>query len=894
MASTNNLIYALNGGEVGSDTISRIDLAKMRLAAETCINFFPKTVGPISLRPGTEYRSTTRGNKRARLVPFVFSATDTAQLEFTGGEFRPLLDGRPITRASVTTLVSDGGFVTGTGWTLSATSGASSTITAEGLTINALARGSSAFAKQQVTVSGGNVGVQHALRIQVSRGPIRIRVGSTDGGDEYIAETALAEGSHSIAFTPTGNFWIQFQNTGNPTRIVRSCTVEAGGDLVLATPWAESILREIRFEQSADVIFCTHQTTPVARIERRGTRSWSFVTYQLRDGPFLAAQTADLRMMVSATEGVATLTASAPFFKPGHVGSVFRLFHNGQRQTVTVAGEDRWSEPIRVRGVAAGMQFSVNISGTWAGTIRLQLSLDGEAYGNNDDWNGQTGTFTTNQSGTIRRLGDDYANVTHWARLGFAQGEYTSGAAQVTLSHDAGGGAGTCRILAVTSPTTAIVEVIKSFYRANTWAADWKEGIWSGVRGWPSAVALHEGRLWFGNKDSIAGSVSDAFDSFDGDTEGDAGPIIRSIATGPINYAQWILSLGRMVIGTSGAESVPRSSSFDEPMTPTNFSIKDASTQGSANVQPVKIDRNGIYVQRSGRRIYELAYDSQALDYASSNLTRFNPEIAETGVVELAVQRQPDTRVWGVLGNGQCGVLLYEKVEDVTGWHRFETDGQVVSVCITPGTQQDFVWLTVLRNGNYYNELLRFETEATGGNGNRMLDAHLFILNNAGNNVVSGLGHLEGRTVLAWADGKRVPGQFVVTSGSVILPYGVTFVCVGLPYKGSFKSTKLAYSSDAPMNQSKRLVQVGVVLKNTALSSQALRFGDTFDKMDPLPRTLNGIPVGEDDVLTGHESRTFPVPGSWQEDARICIESSAPYPVQINSITVQVGLHDKR
>lgn len=896
MASTNNLIYALNGGEVGSDTISRIDLAKMRLAAETCINFFPKTVGPIFLRPGTEYRSTTRGNKRARLVPFVFSATDTAQLEFTANEFRPLLDGKPIDRPAVSTVISNGGFVTSAGWSLIASDGAGCFISEDGLNLNSLSRGSRATAKQFVNLGVGSLGVQHAVRITVSRGPVRFRLGSTEGGDEYISETSLAEGTHSLAFTPTGGFWVQFHTSGQPLRLVRSCVIESAGELVLPTPWPEESLREIRFEQSADVIFATHQSGAIRRFERRGKRSWSATVFFINDGPLLAARTADVRLMVGATEGVTTMTSSAPFFQQGHEGCVFRLFHNGQYQTVTLSGDEQYSEVIRVRGVGGGKAFTVVISGTWSGTLYLQRSVDGPDSGFVDvsGESGMTGSYTANGSTVNTPSDDTWNNVVHWYRVGFRGGTYVSGAATVRLEIGGGGGAGLCRVLRFNSPTNVSIEVVKPFFRSNVWSDDWKEGMWSGVRGWPSAVALHEGRLWLGNKDSIAGSVSDAFDSFDGDTEGDAGPIVRSIATGPINYAQWILSLGRMVIGTSGAESVPRSSSFDEPMTPTNFSIKDASTQGSANVQPAKIDRNGIYVQRSGKRLYELSYDSQALDYASSNLTRFNPEVAETGVVELAVQRQPDSRVWCALGNGQCGILLYEKSEDVTGWHRFETDGEVVSVCVTPGTEQDFVWMTVRRNGNYYNELLRFDTEATGGTANRMADAHVYVADNANSPTVTGLSHLNGRTVIVWADGKRVPGTFTVASGAITLPYGVTTVCVGLPYKAQFKSTKLAFSSDAPMNQSKRLVQVGVVLKNTALSSQALRFGDTFDKMDPLPRTLNGVPVGEDVVLAGHESRTFPVPGSWQEDARLCIEAYAPYPVQINSLTAQVGLHDKR
>ena len=54
-------------------------------------------------------------------------------------------------------------------------------------------------------------------------------------------------------------------------------------------------------------------------------------------------------------------------------------------------------------------------------------------------------------------------------------------------------------------------------------------------RGYPSSVTFHDGRLWWAGKDSIIGSVSDAYDSFDATVEGDSGPINRTLAKGPVD-----------------------------------------------------------------------------------------------------------------------------------------------------------------------------------------------------------------------------------------------------------------------------------------------------------------------------------------------------------------------
>ena len=119
--------------------------------------------------------------------------------------------------------------------------------------------------------------------------------------------------------------------------------------------------------------------------------------------------------------------------------------------------------------------------------------------------------------------------------------------------------------------------------------------------------------MWWAGINGVWGSVSDAYDSFDETLTGDAGPINRTIGSGPVDTINWILSLQRLVLGAQGAEWLAKSSSLDEPLTPTNFNLKTASTQGSGAVDPIKIDQGGVFVNRSGTRVYELAFDDLRL-----------------------------------------------------------------------------------------------------------------------------------------------------------------------------------------------------------------------------------------------------------------------------------------
>src|SRR5690606_29309920 len=99
-------------------------------------------------------------------------------------------------------------------------------------------------------------------------------------------------------------------------------------------------------------------------------------------------------------------------------------------------------------------------------------------------------------------------------RIGIKAGDYTSGTATVSLEYSQGSIPGICRITDVSSSTSASAIVLKDFGGTQA-TTNWREGAWSSYRGWPSAVALYEGRLWWAGRQNIWGSASDAYETFD-------------------------------------------------------------------------------------------------------------------------------------------------------------------------------------------------------------------------------------------------------------------------------------------------------------------------------------------------------------------------------------------
>jgi hypothetical protein len=907
MAKTNAVLHAFNRGEVGAQSLARIDIDRMRLSAEEQVNWLPRTLGPMRLRPGLGHIAGTKSDAFAVLIPFIFSATQTALLECTAGFFRPLVDEAPITRASVSTTIANGTFTSSASWTTGGDAGTTATFTGQ-LTMTALPISSSVTVTQTVTVAGGDQNVEHAVRVVVARGPIRFRIGSTSGGDELFSQTDLGRGEHSLAFTPTNaDVYIQFECLTSRSAIVTSIAIEASGQVSFAADWTAAQLRLLRWAQSGDVVFLAENAYRQRKIERRSTRSWSLVWYETNDGPFQAYPKDDrIKMWSTVATGNGLLRSSRAYFESTHVGALFRLFTTGYNLPFDISSADTFSPAIRITGVGTSRQISITRAGTWAGTLYLQESYDSEDAGFTDV---ATHSYTGNGTTTYTNSQD---NAIVYLRIGFKTGTYTSGTATVTLAYgasgsttsagsatvakkSAGGRSGVCRVTAVNSATECQMEVLKIF-SSDVPSENWYEGEWSDISGWPSAVTFHEGRLFWAGKDRIWGSVSDNYYSFDPTIEGESGPIQRSIGFGPVQIINWLLPMSRLMIGAESSEVAVRSSSFDEPLTPTNFSLKDISTYGSARVGAVKIDTRGTFVDRTKQRLLELAYQIETNDYRVRDLTILHPDLnLSNPIVQVVVQRQPDTRIHCIREDGTVAVLVYEPAEEVICWWKIETDGVIESAAILPDDVEDAVYYTVKRtiNGAEKRFIEKFarEDEAACVNLNKSADSFI-AYTGASTATITGLSHLEGETVVAWGDGADL-GTFTVASGQITLSSAVTNCVVGLTYQARFKSTKLAYAASmgTALVQKKRVNYLGVVLHDT--HKNGLQYGPDYTNLDELPLIEDGVETDADATWDHYDKPAFEFNGSWDTDSRVCLVANAPRPCTILGAVIGVATHDK-
>lgn len=915
MAHDNVPLLAFNRGIVSPLALARTDIKRVALSAEIQTNWVPRVLGSMMLRPGLMYVTETNGGAYAKIIPFEFAIDDQALIELTADTMRVLIDEVPVTRAAVATTIANGNFATTglVGWNNISSLGGVVTSTyagAVGLLGNGLVAGAIA---QTVSVATADQGVMHALRIIIGTNPntaqvhttygdVHVRVGTAAGGTDLIEDTVLLAGTHSLAFTPGATFTIQISNAKTHSMWLNSVEVEPAGVMTLPTPWGDTYLGILRWAQSADVVFCACAGIPQVRIERRSPHSWSLVNFVCDDGPFqLPNLLPTLTMTPNALDGDTTITVSDPNFASTAVywGMLLSITSEGQNVASALAANSSFTGYIEVTGL--NRTININISGTWAGTLTLQGSVG--APGAWYDITSENGGPTTWTGNVVGPIADNLPNAVMYYRIGFDTG-YTSGSATVSMGYPYGNTTGVARIVGAASGGSLLATVLTPF-GATAASSNWSLGSWGPGAGgsfYPGAVALYQGRLWWAGSDAIFGSVSDDYTSNAPAYLGDAGPLNRTIGEGMVDVIQWLLPGPLFLMGAEGSEIVCRSDALDSPLTPTNFNLKIVTTHGSAPVPAVQIDQETLFVARSGSKVYNVASDIYATVYSLYNATDISiiaPEVVQPQILRAAVQRNIDTRVHFVKSDGTVALLVFDKGEDVKAWVMVTTDGIIEDVVVIPapvGTVEDIVYYVVNRTINgvqtRFIERWALEAECIGGTLNKQADCAL-IYQGAATTTISGLGYLQGQTVVCWADGIN-QGTFTVSAtGDITLPVAVSNAVVGLGYSAQFQSAKLAYAAQAgtALTQRGRVDHLGFILANTHY--QGLQYGPDFNTLDELPLMEYEAQTPPNYVWPTYDVDAMEYNDTYNTDSRICLQATAPLPVTVLAAVVSIAKYDK-
>jgi hypothetical protein len=936
-----NAVLAFNRGVLSTLGLARTDLTRYRMAAETMTNWMARVLGSMMLRPGWAYIGNTENNAQSKTIPFIFGATDTARLEVSQGITRFWVDDELITRNAVATTIANGSFAASIAdWTNSSQAGATVTWVSAGQVSFVGTGTNNAILDQEVTVALGDEQTSQAMRIIVTRGPFTFRCGTSQGDDSLIQETTLNTGTHSLAVTPgQSSFWIRFENPNQAASLLASCNIEAAGILTLPTPWQTADLANLRWTTSADVIFVGCIGYPQQQFERRATDSWSIVDYTQTcvTGPFNPINVSNTTLTPSALTGNITLTASNPLFKPGQVGALFQIESIGQAVSAQLAGASQYSNPIYVTGVGAQRNFTITIGGTFSGQLNLQYSVGTPA----GPWVDVGTSNSTWNEPSVQTYNDNNNNQSIYYRVGFDPGNYTSGTASVSLAYASGSITGICRITGYISNLEVNAAVLSAPMSAGVSSAlgnlaaspNWSEGMWSTFRGFPSSPIIWGGRLWWFGV-SVSGSVSDDYNNWDQTITGGSAPIIGQFDSGPVENIYYAIGLQQLVVGNASQETSIRSDYLGDPVTITNFNVMTGSTQGSANVPALQMDRSGIFVQCTGQRVFTLDLDIYTYSYKSTELTLLVPDFNSAGIVQIAIQRKPDTRIHALRADGSVGIMVYDPTENVTCWlevlpaNSLAGAGVVEDISVLPGVGQaeDQLYYIVRRviNGATvrFHEKWALEVECTGLPVAKQMDAHYVFSSATPTAEITGLTWLIGETVNVWGWNTASPfidangntagmdlGTYTVSEtgtitgltqpgitaeGTVATPFPVTNAIVGLGYIAQWQSMKQSFAAamGTALTVPKRINKLGIILSNT--HARGIQSGNDFEHLDDLPLSDLPMPDNTDTpdlnaILNTYDKQMRAFNDIWSTDSRVCLQAASPRPCTVLAFTTEMG-----
>jgi len=226
------------GGELSPRLDGRNDLNKYSSGCKTLENMIVYPHGSAARRSGTQFAAEVKdSSKKTRLIPFEFSTTQTYMMEFGNQYIRFYKDNGQILESDVTI------------------SGATQ---ANPVVITATGHGYSNGDEISITGVVGMTELNNKRYLVANKTTNTFEITDVDGTN--------INGTGFTAYTSGG---------------VANRVYE------ISTPYLTAELFDIKFAQSADVMYITHPNHEVEKLSRTGHTSWTLADVDFTDGPYL-------------------------------------------------------------------------------------------------------------------------------------------------------------------------------------------------------------------------------------------------------------------------------------------------------------------------------------------------------------------------------------------------------------------------------------------------------------------------------------------------------------------------------------------------------------------------------------------------------------------------------
>ena len=840
------------GGELSPRLDGRNDLAKYTSGCKTLENLVVYPHGAAARRPGTTFVSEVAdSDNKTRLIPFEFSTTQTYMLEFSNLKIR---------------FYKNNGIILESNKTITAITKASPGV-----------------------ITSNSHGYSNGDEVYIS---------GIVGMTELNGKTFLVANSTTNTFSLTDKDGVAINTT--------SYTTYSSGGIAnrvyeIATPYTTAELFDIKFAQSADVMYITHPAHEVEKLSRTGHTSWSLTDVVFTNGPFQDANiTTTTLTPASASVGSRNITASAVTGINGGVGflstDVGRQIHfNAGYATITA----RTSSTVVVADVTTAFTNGNAITDWYLGAFsdttghpscvtffeqRLVFagttnqpqaiffsksgdyeSMDSNIGGTIADDDAIVYTIASNQVNAIR-----FMTSTRTLIIGTAGGEFIV----------SGGGSDS----AVT-PTNILIKKQSNHGAANV-----------------DAIAVGNATLFLQRAKRKIRELAYNFD-VDGYVAPDMTILAEHITEGGLTQIAYQQEPNQIIYCVrEDGEMVGLTYQREQQVTAWHrhifggrFGIATITVSDYANITTgskiILLKSDGTtttFTSTTGTAgTNEFKTETNNNTTATNLKNAINAHTNFTATVNSAVVTVTET------AHKATGYLTIKSFDSARLTATSEGKAVIESVAVIPTDDKEYqTWVIVKRTVNgitrryveFLNELDFDETDNTSFN---FLDSALSYSGSAVT-TLSNLEHLEGQVVSILADGATHPDR-TVTSGSITLDRSAKNVKIGLNYISLLQTMRLDAGSQDGTSQAKtkriyditvRMFEtIGVEVGPNLSDMERIPFRSSADLMD------EGIPP-----FTGDKEVEFR--GNYETDGFIYVRQTQPLPFTILSLYPRLVTND--